>query len=165
MRRATTIAVSVVFLGGATAKATDEKAPSFTKDIQPFLTTYCVECHGAGKPKAGVRVDSYEALIKAGKKTLVVAGKPADSHLLLTLDGKGKKMPPKKYAAQPTAKEIAVVKAWIAAGARDDSAKTDAAPAVPLPLQQTTAFIFHALEASVDGFGRSALDFRQPSGQ
>ena len=59
----------------------------------------------------------------------VVAGKPDDSWLVLTCEGKGWPMPPKKWKKQPKAEEVARVRAWIAAGAKDDSAaKDDKAP-------------------------------------
>jgi mono/diheme cytochrome c family protein len=38
----------------------DEAAPSFGKDIQPFLKKHCVACHGAEKQISGVRFDRVE---------------------------------------------------------------------------------------------------------
>jgi len=139
MRLATALAVSVVILIGTTARA-DDKDPSYTKDIKPFLTKYCVECHGDGKPKAGVRVNSYDALIKAGRKTLVVPKKPDESFLVMTMVGKAKRMPPRKFTDQPTEKEINLVKAWVEAGAKDDSRKAEAGPALKHRLEDTLDF-------------------------
>ncbi|MBY0524097.1 MAG: hypothetical protein K2R98_11900 [Gemmataceae bacterium] len=121
----------VVVLAAGASRAADEK-PTFAKDIKPFLAKYCMECHQGGKAKAGVRVTTYEELLKEGRKGIpVVAGKPEKSLLITSMEGKGaKKMPPAKYQSQPTAKEIAVVKAWIMDGAKE---KADAAPSLLAP--------------------------------
>jgi mono/diheme cytochrome c family protein len=127
--RASLWAVAVV-LAGSTFAAAADKEPSFTKEVKPFLAKYCIECHGVNKPKAGFNFSSYDDLMKGSKKKkAIVEGKPDDSLLVKTLDGTEKKMPPKKSTKQPTAMEIDVVKAWIKAGAKDDSAKADATPA------------------------------------
>jgi hypothetical protein len=116
-------ALILALLAARPALAADE--PSYTKDVKPFLENYCTSCHNASRPKSGYNLDEYAALLKGGRKgPAVVAGKPDKSMLLKTLEGGAKKMPPRKYSEQPTAKEIARVKAWIAAGARDDTEKT-----------------------------------------
>jgi hypothetical protein len=47
---------------------------------------------------------------------------PDKSRLLHTLEGKAKQMPPRKYAHQPTAREIALLREWITSGAKRDKA-------------------------------------------
>jgi hypothetical protein len=42
----------------------------------------------------------------------------------MSVEGKsGHKMPPRKASAQPAAKEIAVIRAWVEGGAKDDTLK------------------------------------------
>ena len=95
---------------------------SYVRDVEPFLTKYCLECHNQGKAKAGYNVETFADVMRGGKKgPMVVPEKPAESRLILVLQGKGKPMPPKK-SRQPTAQEAAKVSEWIKAGARDDSA-------------------------------------------
>ena len=130
MRPATLLTLAATLLAGTTATAAD--APSFTKDVKPFLKTYCVECHGGDKTKAGLDLSTYDGLMKGGKKKVITAGKPDDSGLVKVLTGGGKQMPPKTYKSQPTAKEIDVIKAWIKDGAKDDTKDKSSA----LPLQQ-----------------------------
>jgi hypothetical protein len=114
----------------ASRPAFAEEAPSYTKDVKPFLETYCTACHNASRPRSGYNLDDYPALLRGGRKgPAVVAGKPDKSMLMRTLEGGAKKMPPHKYSERPTAKEIAKVKAWITAGAKDDSEKTADKPA------------------------------------
>src|SRR5262249_16941033 len=53
----------------------------------------------------------------------IVPGKPDQSRLVRQIEGTAKpKMPPSK-ARQPKPDEIALVRAWVAAGARDDTGK------------------------------------------
>ena len=92
--------------------------PDFQKDIQPLMAKYCVECHGATKPKAGVRLDSYDAIIAKSRKQSVVPGDPAKSKLVMTMTGAAKLMPPKKFTPRPTTEEIDLIKDWIKAGAK-----------------------------------------------
>ena len=105
----------------ASTPAADEAPPSFAKDVKPFLTNYCQNCHNGRRGKAGYSVDSYANLMKGGKKgPMIVPGQPDESRLLKTLTGRAKRMPPKD-SDQPTAEEVAKVRAWIKAGAKEDS--------------------------------------------
>lgn len=118
------------------------EAPQYTKDIAPFLKTYCVACHNAKKAKARINLESYEAMMGATRKgqKIVVAGEPDKSRLLHTLEGKAKPMPPRKYAHQPKRDEIAPLREWIANGAKKDEKdeKKSASPATDavLPRQE-----------------------------
>jgi hypothetical protein len=100
-------------------------ALSYTNDIKPFLATHCVECHGSQRAKAGYNFEGYYGLIRGGRKgAAVVPGEPDRSMVVRVLTGKGKPMPPKNKP-QPTAEDVEMLKAWIAAGAKDDSAKSE----------------------------------------
>src|SRR5262249_31745527 len=122
MRQVRIWAVAVAaLLGTAALAAAADAKPSYTKDVEPFLTKYCLDCHNNGKSKAGYSVETVERLVKKGKKgAIVVAEKPDESRLLLSLAGKGKAMPPANKP-QPKADEIAKVREWIKAGAKDDT--------------------------------------------
>jgi hypothetical protein len=129
MRRATAgvAAVLTALAWAGSAAAADDPAPppSFTKDVKPFLARYCMNCHSDAKPRAGYSVETFADLTRDGKRgALVTPGKPDDSRLLLSLAGKGKPMPPRK-AAQPTPREAAAIRAWITAGAKDDTPADD----------------------------------------
>jgi hypothetical protein len=118
-----------VLLCAGPALAQDE-VPSYVKDIQPFLTKYCVSCHKSGNAKGGISIDSYDALLKAARKgrKLVVPGQPDESRLVTTTEGKARPvMPPKNAKARPTEKETAMLRAWVAAGAKDDTPAPTAA--------------------------------------
>lgn len=111
------IVMPVSFLFG-TVDFVFSAPPDFQKDIQPLMTRYCVECHGSNKPKAGVRLDSYDAILAKSRKQSVIPGEPEKSKLLMTMTGQAKLMPPKKFSPRPTADEIEMIKDWIKTGAK-----------------------------------------------
>jgi uncharacterized membrane protein/YHS domain-containing protein len=93
---------------------------SFEAHVAPFLEARCVACHGERKQKGGLRLDTPEQILQGGRGgDALLAGAPDDSELLirmlLPLEDEDR-MPP-EHKAQPTADEIALVRAWIAAGA------------------------------------------------
>jgi len=123
MIRPSIVAVVALVLAASHARA-DEKAPSYVKDIRPFLNKYCVECHKTGQKKGGANLESYESIKKGGKngRALLVAGKPNESRIVTCTEGTSKPvMPPKKAKAKPGDKEVAMLRAWVAAGAKDDT--------------------------------------------
>ncbi len=82
----------------------------------------CLECHRSGKAKGGYRLDTVERMLKAGDSgtTPVLAGRPDESELyrLIATHDEDDRMP-KKADALP-AKEITLIRDWIAAGAKLD---------------------------------------------
>jgi cytochrome c len=105
-------------------EAKSPEAISYTQDVKPFFKTYCVECHGGAKAKAGYNLENFDGLVKGGRKgPAVVPGDPDKSMALRALAGQGKQMPPKSYKNQPKDEDVSQLKAWIAAGAKDDSEK------------------------------------------
>ncbi len=120
MRLRLVLGVLVLVAGGMTfAASADEPkkaadtVPSYKTDVVPLLKGACASCHSGAKKKAGLDVTSYDSLMK-----FVKAGEPDKSKLHNSLLGKGAKlMPPKNPLADD---QIAVVKAWIAAGAKKD---------------------------------------------
>jgi hypothetical protein len=126
------LAVLLSFVAVARSETTDDpKAPDFATHIKPFLTKYCMECHNEDVADSGFVVESFQTLAKGGDRgAAFVPGKPDESRIVLVLEGKVKPvMPPKKAASRPTAEEIALVRAWVAAGARDSA--TTAAAGLP----------------------------------
>jgi hypothetical protein len=126
-------------LCSAHAFAQEEAAkPSYTKDIRPMLNKYCVECHRGGNVKGGANLESYESIMKGGRKgrVLLAPGKPDESRLVTTTEGKARPfMPPKNAKAKPSDKEIAMLRAWVAGGAKDDTPSSTRleAPSVLVP--------------------------------
>lgn len=88
------------------------------KEIKPILDRSCINCHGAKKQQDGVRLDSYEAIVKSKQGKLFKAGKPAESDLLLYVNGKKKPQMPMMAKPLP-ANEIQMISDWIAQGAKE----------------------------------------------
>ncbi|HVT07550.1 MAG TPA: c-type cytochrome domain-containing protein [Polyangia bacterium] len=92
-------------------------APSFAGDVAPILDRWCVSCHGADEAQAGLRLDSYEAVMKGGDDgPVIVAGDPAASQLVAQIERRARPpMPPKKRLPRDP---ITVIRHWIATGAQ-----------------------------------------------
>ena len=99
--------------------------PSFQREVVPILRTACLGCHSAQLPTAGFSVDSYMALMKGGKAGVaIVPGKSGESRLVRMLTGAQKPiMPP---GAGLKAPDIELIRRWVDAGAKNDSALASA---------------------------------------
>ena len=100
------------------------QAPSYSKDIRPFLAKYCVECHNAKTMKGSLDLETYKAMMDGSDGgAVVIPKKPDESRLVLLAEHKDKPvMPPPKAKFQPTKTEIKLLRAWVQAGAIDDGA-------------------------------------------
>ena len=89
---------------------------AFDDVIKPVLATTCLTCHGPEKSKGGLRMDTYELLMKGGSDGPVVnANAPEASELLRRINlppTDDKHMPP---AGRPplTADQITLLTWWI----------------------------------------------------
>jgi WD40 repeat protein len=84
-----------------------------------ILRKHCAGCHNPKDREGELVLDTYEGLAKGGENgPVVVAGKPDESPLLLSIEHRKKPfMPPPKKAAKLKDEEIAAVRAWLSAGA------------------------------------------------
>ena len=74
---------------------------TFAKDIQPLLKESCVRCHGLERPKAQLRLDSIEGVLKGAKQGPVLkTGDSANSLLVKAVSQLDPEtaMPPKPRA-------------------------------------------------------------------
>jgi mono/diheme cytochrome c family protein len=120
--------------------AAQQEGVTYAKDIRPIFEASCLRCHGPEKPKAGLRLDSVEAVLKGSKEgKVVVPGQSTKSALVLAvarLDPETA-MPPKpkqrgaKGGGQPSAgkqpppppkpltpEQVGLVRAWVDQGAK-----------------------------------------------
>lgn len=94
------------------------QAVDFERDIRPLLHARCVECHGPTKQKSGLRLDQKAAALKGGASgAVIVPGQSAASELIrrITSNDPAEMMPPTGARLSP--REVALLKAWIDAGA------------------------------------------------
>ncbi len=102
----------------------------FEKSIRPVLAENCFNCHGDRKQKAGLRLDSRQALLTGGETgPAIVPGHPEQSLLLKALHYQDElKMPPK---GQLRDAEVAALTTWIKQGAPWPDSKEAIRPIAP----------------------------------
>jgi uncharacterized membrane protein len=92
----------------------------YAMHIHPVLDSNCVTCHGEGNIKGGLRLNTYEQLMKGGKDgQVIIPGKPESSLLLLrvTLPEDHKQFMPAEGRPPLKPEEIEWIRAWIRQGA------------------------------------------------
>jgi mono/diheme cytochrome c family protein len=90
----------------------------YLRQVKPLLTRHCVSCHGAEKPRGGLRLDTAAAALKGGKEgPAIVPKKAEESPLIAAVLGEGstERMPLKRPPLNQ--KEIDLLKSWIDQGA------------------------------------------------
>ncbi|GAB5554178.1 MAG: hypothetical protein Sapg2KO_37690 [Saprospiraceae bacterium] len=95
--------------------------------VRSILDDNCVNCHNADKMKGGLRLDSYEGMLKGGETgPAVVKGQSSNSELFhrITMDPNSRKfMPPK---GDPLSyPEIRLIDYWIKNGLSQESSITN----------------------------------------
>jgi hypothetical protein len=106
----------------------------FEKKIRPVLVENCLECHGAGQQKAGLRLDTRGGVLAGGESgTSAVAHKPGDSLLIeaIRYEADGYQMPPKgklsEVAIADLTKWVELGMPWPAGDVPAEGGKTEAA--------------------------------------
>jgi WD40 repeat protein len=102
-----------------------QSPPSYAKQVRPFLAKYCLECHNAKSAKLGLNLETAKAILDGSDSGPVLEpGQPDKSRIVLLVEGKDKPpMPPKEAKFHPKKEEIGILRAWVAAGAKNDSAE------------------------------------------
>ena len=115
------------------ARPAGTKPAVYASRIQPLFDRSCVSCHGPAKMKGGLRLDSFEALMRGGKGgSEIEPWYPEDSELIrrVTLTPDDDDFMPNNGKNPLSAAEIHLIESWIAAGA-SASEPIDAKPVAP----------------------------------
>jgi len=128
---ATFVLTTVVSAEDATPAATLPPAASktgvtYATDIKPIFDASCVKCHSGDRPKARLKMDSLEGVLKGNKDgKIVTPGDSANSVMIkavahLTKEPEGWMPPPNNRAGiKPlTPEQIGLIRAWIDQGAK-----------------------------------------------
>ena len=108
--------VCVLFLNGICTAA--ETVPSYEQHVAPILKKYCVGCHNPTELEGEFSLESFADLQKGGARgPAILAGDSKSSRLIRMLTGQAKPAMPPKNEPGPKPEEIALLKAWIDAGA------------------------------------------------
>lgn len=117
--------IGLVADGGSSALAADSAASAsreFTLKVLPLLKAKCFACHGddPAKIKGDLNLLTREGMLKGGEnsKQVLAPGKAGESDLYLSVTWQNEdlEMPPKEND-RLTPEQVALVKAWIDAGA------------------------------------------------
>jgi cytochrome c553 len=122
----------VVLLMASTAAAPAEPVPPadaagiefFEKRIRPLLAENCYQCHGPERQRAGLLLNSFDAILKGGDRgPPIVPGKPDQSLLIRAIHytDDDLRMPPKGKLKE---EQIADLVAWVKRGAPGPAAST-----------------------------------------
>ncbi len=119
---------------GALLLLAAQEPPSYGP-VHALFAKHCASCHDAAKAEGDFVVDTHAAVMKGSADgPVVIPGKPDESLLLASLEHKKKPfMPPPKKAPKLKAEDIALVRAWIAAGAPGPRAGEVLGAAVAIP--------------------------------
>ena len=92
----------------------------YERHIKPLFVHKCAVCHGSRKQQAGLRLDAGVLIRKGGDNgPVVVPGEAAESVLIrkVTAEDPDERMPPDGEGAPLDAGQVALLSAWIDAGA------------------------------------------------
>lgn len=99
---------------------------SYAREIDEILQNKCAGCHGSVLAENRLNLETVAGILKGGKRGPSVVSGKADASLLFRMAAHRVEpvMPPKdKPVNKPlTPEELGLLKLWIDAGARDDSA-------------------------------------------
>lgn len=127
MRIQSALLIGIGVLVTGFAKAADDAPPDYTRDVAPLLTKYCAGCHNDGDLEGEFSLESFASLQKGTPDgPALLAGDAASSKLIRVLTGEAEPLMPPEDEPRPTDEEIALLKAWIDAGATGpDGAEAD----------------------------------------
>src|SRR6266542_2506445 len=128
---AASIAASACLWGGggvALAKITPEQAKTlpppanhpvdFAKEIKPIFEASCIKCHGRGRTKGDLSIESRETLLKGGESgPSIVPGASVESHLVELVAGLDPDNVMPQKGKRLTPEQIGLLRAWIDQGA------------------------------------------------
>jgi WD40 repeat protein len=152
MRRFLFVAAAAIL--PATAHAQSKPAPDYNGQIAPIFTKYCAGCHNDEDREGKFSLESYSSLQKGTEKgPAVLPGDSKGSRMIRVLTGLAKPSMPPEGEPRPQAGEIALIAAWVEAGARGPEGKEPDRLALIVPKIPARSQVrpIVALDASSDG--------------
>lgn len=149
------IVLALLLPGGPTIHAAEPV--DFQRDIRPILSDICFKCHGPDETarKGKLRLDAREHAVKAGRSgaLAVIPGKPEASELVkrITSTDADEVMPPPDTGKKLTAKQIEMLRRWVAGGATYQQHWAFIAPQRPAkPQAANVGWAHNAIDLFVD---------------
>jgi hypothetical protein len=86
----------------------------FSKDVKPIVEASCIKCHGRGKAKGGLAIDTRETLLKGGDSgPAVIPGQSAKSLLIELVSGLNPDSVMPQKGSKLTKEQVGVLRKWI----------------------------------------------------
>ncbi|WP_435005268.1 c-type cytochrome domain-containing protein [Tundrisphaera lichenicola] len=139
----------------AVSVPTREKPVSYASEVADILDAKCVGCHNSGLSEGKLLMEDIPGILKGGKSGPAIVPGKSDESLLFRMGAHLVEpvMPPKekKDQAPLTPEELGLIKLWIDAGAKDDSA--EGPEPVPITLGDLPSGVhpINAVDLSNDG--------------
>ncbi len=101
-----------------------DNAPSYWRDVRPILVKSCHGCHQPAKAKGGLVLTDVASILRGSDEgePAIVPGRPDDGALIASISPLADEPPTMPKDGPPLdAADVELLRAWIAAGAPDDS--------------------------------------------
>ena len=102
----------------------------YLKEIKPIFAEKCYACHSALKQEAELRLETRELMLNGGDSGAVLHLSKPDQSLILQriMAREDEQMPPPEEGSRLSAHEIALIKTWIAQGAKTPQEEIPGSP-------------------------------------
>src|SRR4051812_49875307 len=109
----------IVLAFAAPAFAADTAPKATYSQVRAIFAQHCLSCHDSKEQEGSLILETHQSLMKGGNSgAVIVPGKAAESLLVQQIEHAKKPfMPPPKKGDKLSPQEIAVIRAWIDAGA------------------------------------------------
>jgi dipeptidyl aminopeptidase/acylaminoacyl peptidase len=108
----------------ATPGTAAEPAPDYSTKIAPILKKYCAGCHNDDDAEGKLSLESFAAVGRGGEHgPALQPGDAKASRMIRVLTGRAKPAMPPEDEPRPSAEQIALLAAWIDAGAKGPDGK------------------------------------------
>src|SRR5947207_6725232 len=113
------LCITAVLALVAPALAADAAPKPTYSQVRAIFAQHCLSCHDSKEQEGSLILETYQSLLKGGDSgAVIVPGKAAESLLVQQIEHIKKPfMPPPKKGDKLSPQEIAVIRAWIDAGA------------------------------------------------
>src|SRR6266550_796721 len=113
------LCITAVLASVAPAFAADAAPQPTYSQVRAIFAQHCLSCHDSKEQEGSLILETHQSLLKGGDSgAVIVAGKAAESLLVQQIEHTKKPfMPPPKKGDPLSPQEIAVIRAWIDAGA------------------------------------------------
>src|SRR6267378_4038695 len=102
---------------------------NFTREIKPILEASCIKCHGRGRTKGDLSIESRDTLLKGGESgAAIVPGKSEESRVIELVAGLDPDSVMPQKGKRLTPEQIGLLRAWIDQGAHWDASISFAKP-------------------------------------